>query len=221
MEGRTERKAELLLADRLRQTPVVPLIQTDDPDIAMQTVAALQAGGLDIVEVVLRADAAMACLEAVARHSADAIVGAGTVLSVEQAEEAMRRGARFIVSPGLNEDVVRLCQTRKLDVFPGAVTAGEVQRAWNLGLRTVKFFPAALSGGPPMLTALSSVFRDMRFMPTGGVSAANLKDYLAVPSVIACGGSWLTPQKEIAAGNYHAVTQLARDALALARETRG
>lgn len=211
----------MLLPDRLNQTPVVPLVQADVPDIAVKTVAALQAGGLDIIEVVLRSDAAMACLEAVAKSAADAIVGAGTVLSVEHAEEAVRRGARFIVSPGLNEDVVRFCQSRELDVFPGAVTPSEVQRAWNLGLRTVKFFPAELSGGAPMLKALSSVFRDMRFMPTGGVSAANLKDYLDVPSVVACGGSWLTPEKEIEAGNYDAVTQLAREALSLARGTRG
>lgn len=196
-------------------------MQAEEPDTAVKTVAALQAGGLDIIEVVLRTDAAMACLEAVAEKAPDAIVGAGTVLSVEQAEEALRRGARFIVSPGLSEDVVRFCQSRALDVFPGAVTAGEVQRAWNLGLRTVKFFPAGLSGGAPMLKALSSVFRDMHFMPTGGVSAANLKDYLAVPAVVACGGSWLTPQKEIAAGNFDAVTQLAREALSLAREARG
>lgn len=210
-----------MLADRLHRTPVVPLVQADDPETAVKTVAALQAGGLDIIEVVLRTDAAMACLEAVAEKAPDAIVGAGTVLSVEQAEEALRRGARFIVSPGLSEDVVRFCQSRELDVFPGTVTSSEVQRAWNLGLRTVKFFPAGLSGGAPMLKALSSVFRDMHFMPTGGVSAANLKDYLAVPPVVACGGSWLTPQNEIAAGNYDAVTQLAREALSLAREARG
>lgn len=209
-----------MLADKLSQAPVVPLVQADDPETAMKTVASLQAGGLDIIEVVLRTDAAMNCLEAIAKGASNAVVGAGTVLSVGQAEEAARRGAKFIVSPGLNEDVVHFCQSQELDVFPGTATASEVQRAWNLGLRIVKFFPAGLSGGAPMLKALSSVFRDMRFMPTGGVSADNLKDYLDVPSVIACGGSWLTPQKEIAAGNFDAVTQLAREALSSARDAR-
>lgn len=209
-----------MLADKLRQAPVVPLVQADDPETAIKTVAALQAGGLDVIEVVLRTDAAMDCLEAIAKDAADAIVGAGTVLSEEQAKEAARRGAKFIVSPGLNEDVVRFCQSRELDIFPGTATATEVQRAWNLGLRIVKFFPASLAGGTPMLKALSSVFRDMRFMPTGGVSAGNLKEYLDVPSVIACGGSWLTPQKEIASGNFDAVTQLAREAVSLARDAR-
>jgi 2-dehydro-3-deoxyphosphogluconate aldolase/(4S)-4-hydroxy-2-oxoglutarate aldolase len=209
-----------MVAKLLQTTPVVPLVQADDPEVALKIVAALQAGGLNIIEVVLRTDAAMDCLEAIAKRAPDAIVGAGTVLSVEQAEETVRRGARFIVSPGLNEDVVKFCQSRKLDIFPGVVTPSEVQRAWNLGLRIVKFFPAGLSGGVPMLKALSSVFRDVRFMPTGGVSAANLKEFLGVSSVIACGGSWLTPQIEIDAGNFDAVTQLSREALSIAREAR-
>ncbi len=209
-----------MVAKLLEKSPVVPLVQADDPDVALKTVAALQAGGLNIIEVVLRTDAAFDCLEAIAKDAKDAIVGAGTVLSVAHAEEAVRRGAKFIVSPGLNEDVVKFCQARSLDIFPGVVTPSEVQRAWNLGLRAVKFFPAGLSGGVPMLKALSSVFRDMKFMPTGGVSAANLKEFLSVPSVVACGGSWLTPQKEIDAGNFDAVKQLSREALSIAREAR-
>ncbi len=208
-----------MLADKLKNTPVVPLVQADDPDVALKTVAALQAGGLDIIEVVLRTDAAMDCLETIAKDAGGAVVGAGTVLSLDQAEEAVRRGAKFVVSPGLNEDVVRFCQSRGLDVFPGTVTPSEVQRAWNLGLCTVKFFPAGLSGGAPMLKALSSVFRHMSFMPTGGVSAENLKDFLAIPAVVACGGSWLTPSKEIEAGNFEAVTQLSREAIEIARKS--
>lgn len=206
-----------MLAEKLKNTPVVPLVQADDPKVALKTVTALQAGGLNIIEVVLRTDAAMDCLEMISKEAGDALVGAGTVLSLDQAESAVQRGAKFIVSPGLNEDVVRFCQTRELEVFPGTVTPGEVQCAWNLGLRTVKFFPAGLSGGAPMLKALSSVFRGMRFMPTGGVSAENLNEYLAIPSVVACGGSWLTPAKEIEAGNFEAVTQLAREALEIAQ----
>lgn len=206
-----------MLADKLKNTPVVPLVQADDPEVALKTVTALQAGGLNIIEVVLRTDAALDCLEMISKEADDALVGAGTVLSLDQAESAVQRGAKFIVSPGLNEDVVRFCQSRELEVFPGTVTPGEVQRAWNLGLRTVKFFPAGLSGGAPMLKALSSVFRGMRFMPTGGVSAENLNEYLAIPSVVACGGSWLTPAKEIEAGNFEAVTQLAREAVEIAR----
>lgn len=206
-----------MLADQLKEAPVVPLVQAEDPDVALKTVEALQLGGLNIIEVVLRTDAALDCLEAIVKARTGAVVGAGTVLSLDQAEEVVRRGAEFIVSPGLNDDIVGFCQSKKLDVFPGINTPTEVQRAWNLGLRDVKFFPAGLAGGVPMLKALSSVFRDMRFMPTGGISAGNLKEYLSVPSVIACGGSWLTPQKEIDAGDYAAVTALAEAALAIAK----
>ena len=210
-----------MLAELLSKTPVVPLVQADDPDVALKTVAALKAGGLKIIEVVLRTDAAMECLEAIAADAGDAFVGAGTVLTVAQAEEAKSRGARFIVSPGLHPDIVGFCQANDMGVFPGTATASEVLLAWNLGLKAVKFFPASLAGGPPMLKALSSVYRGMKFMPTGGVSAANLKDYLALPSVVACGGSWLTPAKDIAAGNFDAVTALAQEALAIAAEVRG
>ena len=210
-----------MLADKLKNTPVVPLVQADDVDVAVKTALALQAGGLHVIEVVLRTEAALDCLEAIAQRVPEAIVGAGTVLSAEQAAEARGRGAQFIVSPGLDGGVVKFCQSNGLEVFPGTVTASEVQRAWNLGLRTVKFFPAELSGGVPMLKALSSVFGQMSFMPTGGVSSGNLKDYLALPSVLACGGSWLTPQHEIDAGDYEAVTALAYDAVRLAGEVRG
>ena len=205
-----------MLSETLEATPIVPLVQADDPAIALKTVAALQAGGLNVIEVVLRTDGAMACLEAIAAEARGAIVGAGTVLTPDQAEASLARGAQFIVSPGLNDDIVRLCQSRDTPILPGTATAGEVQHAWNLGLRTVKFFPAGLSGGAPMVKALGSVFRGMRFMPTGGVSPSNLTDYLKVPSVIACGGSWLTPQAAIDAGDYDAITALAREAVDIA-----
>ena len=205
-----------MLAEKLKNAPIVPLVQADDPLIAVRTVSALQAGGLNVVEVVLRSDGALDCMEAIAEKSEGAIVGAGTVLTLRQAEEVVSRGAKFIVCPGLNAEIVKYCQSNELPIFPGTVTATEVQSAWNLGLRTVKFFPAGLSGGPAMLKALSSVFREMRFMPTGGVSAENLNDYLAIPSVVACGGSWLTPQDKIANGDFESITALAREALEIA-----
>lgn len=204
----------------LKATPVVPLIQAEDPSIAVRTAKALKEGGLTTLEVVLRTDAAMSCMEAITKEVAGVVVGAGTVLTPAQASEAADRGAQFIVSPGLNTDVVEMSKSRGLDIYPGCMTASEVQLAWNLELRTVKFFPAGLAGGVPMLKAFSSVFRQMSFMPTGGVSASNLKSFLEVPAVVACGGSWLTPQHEIDAGNFDAITTLARDAMALAREVR-
>ncbi|MEO1028941.1 MAG: bifunctional 4-hydroxy-2-oxoglutarate aldolase/2-dehydro-3-deoxy-phosphogluconate aldolase [Pseudomonadota bacterium] len=200
--------------------PVIPLIQADDPNVAVKTAEALKSGGLTTLEVVWRTDAAMDCMAAIVAKVADVTVGAGTVLTRAQAEMALDRGAQFIVSPGLDDGVVDVCQSNSIEIYPGVATATEVQRAWNMGLRTVKFFPASLSGGVPMLKALSSVFRGMRFMPTGGVSAANLADFLSLPSVVACGGSWLTPKSEIAAGNFDEITALAKDALAIAQTAK-
>lgn len=196
--------------------PVVPLVQAEDPAVAVDIAEALKAGGLKVLEVVMRTDAAMEGMSAIIENVSDVTVGAGTILTPAQATEALDRGAQFVVSPGLNTEVVKTCTDRGIEIYPGTATPSEVQLAWNLGLKTVKFFPAGLVGGPPMLKALSSVFRGMKFMPTGGVSAANLRDYLAVPAVVACGGSWLTPATEIEAGNFSAITDLAREAIAIA-----
>lgn len=208
------------IQERLRATPVVPLIQADDPDIAVSIANALVEGGLTVLEVVFRTNAALECLAAVVESVEEAIAGAGTVLNAEQAVQAVNAGARFIVSPGLDDGVVDVALGNTLPVFPGVATATEMQAAWNMGLRIVKFFPAGQAGGPAMIKSLSSVFRDMSIMPTGGVSAANLNEYLAVPAVIACGGSWLTPSAAIDAGDFAAITRLAKEAAEIARAAR-
>lgn len=208
------------LADRLQAAPVVPLVQAADAAVAVATAEALVAGGLTVIEVVLRTDDAINCLRQVALSVPQAVVGAGTVLTADQARAVVDAGAAFIVSPGLDEGVVKVAQDAGLPVFPGIATATELQHAWNLGLETVKFFPASLAGGTAMLKALASVFRGVRFMPTGGVSVGNLAEYLAVPAVIACGGSWLTPANEVKAGNYAAITRLAEEALAITASVR-
>ncbi len=204
----------------LSAAPVVPLIQGDDPETAVRTARALVAGGLTVLEVVLRTDAAMQCLAAIAENVGEVIAGAGTVLSTAQAEQSLDAGARFIVSPGLDEGVVGVARSADIPIFPGVATATELQRAWNLGLRTVKFFPASIIGGPGAIKAFASVFRDVRFMPTGGVSPDNLAEYLAVPAVLACGGSWLTPAATVGAGDFDSVTRLAEEALSIARKAR-
>jgi len=209
------------LIELLHSAPVVPLVQAEDPGVAVATSRALQAGGLDVVEVVFRTDRALECLQEVAKQVPDMIAGAGTVLSAAQAGAALDAGARFIVSPGLDDGVVAVAKERGAPVFPGIVTPGELQHAFNLGLEIVKFFPASIAGGIPALKALSSVFRGMKFMPTGGVSASNLAEFLALPSVLACGGSWLTPADAVNAGNFEVVTALATEALAIAAKARG
>lgn len=209
------------LSKRLEDAPVVPLVGEDDSATAVSVARALGAGGLSVIEVVLRSPNAQAGMEAILADGDDLVVGAGTVLTLDQAKSVVASGAQFIVSPGLVDAIAEYCLSEDIPFFPGTMTAGEVQRAYAMGLRAVKFFPAKLAGGVPMLKAFSSVFGDMRFMPTGGVSAGNLAEFLAVPSVIACGGSWLTPKDAIAAGRLEEVTALAKEAAAIAKTARG
>jgi len=199
----------------------VPVVVIDDADKAVRVAEALVAGGLPIIEVTMRTAAAADAIAAIAKQVPDAFVGAGTVLSGDHARAIVAAGAKFIVSPGLHADVVTAAEDLSVPIIPGIATATEAQQAWNMGLRVLKFFPAEQAGGVSMIKALASVFRDVVFMPTGGVSAANLKDYLELPAVLACGGSWLTPAKAIADGDFDRITTLASEALAIAKEVRG
>lgn len=209
------------LSALVAQTPVVPVVVIDNASDAVPVARALVAGGLPVVEITLRTSAAVKAISAVAAHVPEAHVGAGTVLSEQQARNAVAAGARFIVSPGLDEGVVSAAGELTVPVMPGVTTPSEVQRAWNLGLRVLKYFPASLAGGVPMLKALGAVFRDVKFIPTGGISAENLRDYLEVPSVTACGGSWLTPSSAIAEGAFDEITRLATEANAIASKAKG
>ena len=200
----------------LEKGPVVPLVQADDSKVAVETSRALARGGLPVIEVVLRTDKALQCLQAITDELPEVVAGAGTVLSAAQAEAALANGAKFIVSPGLDDGVVAVAKAHDVPIYPGIMTPGELQLAFNLGLNTVKFFPASIAGGVPAIKAFSSVFRTMQFMPTGGVSPGNLADFLAIPAVLACGGSWLTPKDAIDAGNYDEITRLAAAALTIA-----
>ena len=209
------------LTSRLSAAPVVPLVGDDDAGRAVATAQALGEGGLSVIEVVLRSPRALEGMLAIIESGSDLVVGAGTVLTLDQAKAVRDAGAQFIVSPGLVDEIAEFCIDEEIPFFPGTMTAGEVQRAYALGLREVKFFPATLAGGVPMLKAFGSVFGEMRFMPTGGVSPENLPDFLALPHVLACGGSWLTPKDAIASGDFDRVTTLAREAVEIARKARG
>lgn len=209
------------MKELLQEAPVVPVVVIDDAAKAVPIANALVAGGLSVIEVTMRTAAAADAIAAIRAEVPNAHIGAGTVLSGEQARAIVASGARFIVSPGLHDDVLSVANDLSVPVIPGVATATEVQRAWNLGLRILKFFPAGQAGGIGMIKALSSVFRDVVFMPTGGVSPKNLRDYLEVPAVLACGGSWLTPADAIENGDYDRITELAVEAVAIAKEVRG
>jgi 2-dehydro-3-deoxyphosphogluconate aldolase/(4S)-4-hydroxy-2-oxoglutarate aldolase len=212
--------APLSFESAVQAVPVIPVIVLQRRADAVPVAEALIDGGIPIFEITLRTDAGLPSIEEVAKEFPDALTGAGTVLDQSQARQAIDAGSRFIVSPGWDDGVVATAQTAGIPVVPGVATASEVQRAYNHGLRVLKLFPAGIAGGIPMLKALSSVYAEVGFVPTGGVSAANLADYLALPNVKAVGGSWLTPAAAIDEGRYEEITELAIEARKIAEDIR-
>jgi len=204
----------------LNAVPVIPVIVLQQSADAVPVAEALIEGGIPIFEITLRTAAGLPSITEVAKRFPDAQTGAGTVLNKAQAVQAIDAGSKYIVSPGWDDGVVETAQAAGIPVVPGVATASEVQRAYNHGLRLLKLFPAGIAGGIPMLKALSSVFSEAGFVPTGGVSASNLADYLAVPNVTAVGGSWLTPAKAIAEGRFEEITRLANEARNVAAKAR-
>lgn len=195
---------------------VLPVVVLDDAGAAVPLAAALTTGGLRSVEVTFRTDAAADAIRAMSQHP-DLLVGAGTVLTPAQVDQAVEAGARFVVTPGFGPAVVRRCQELGIPVFPGVATATEIQMALDAGLDTVKFFPAEQLGGVAMIKALSAPFRSVRFIPTGGVNTANLPDYLAHPAVLAVGGTWMVAPDLLAAGKWDEVSSLTAAAVSAAR----
>ena len=205
--------------DRLGDLGVIPVVVIDDPSRAAALGSALLLGGLPCAEVTLRTDAALESLRALAENP-DLLVGAGTVLRPAQVEAALRAGARYIVSPGFSASVVGECQRSGVPVLPGVATATEIQMALEAGLEAVKFFPAEASGGLAALRALAAPFRGLRFVPTGGITADRLASYLAEPSVLAVGGSWLVSADLLAAEDFAQITDLAAAAVRIVQGAR-
>lgn len=203
------------VAGLLARVRLIPVITIHDAAQAEPLAEALKAGGLPCAEVTMRTDAAEEAIRIMSQDP-DMLVGAGTVLSENQAERAVAAGSGFIVTPGFSGKVVRACQDRSVPVIPGAVTATEIGTALDAGLRVVKFFPAATMGGLAALRALAGPFPMMRFVPTGGVTAGNMSEYLGLSCVLAVGGSWVVAADLLASGNYAEVTRRASEAVSLA-----
>ena len=195
--------------------PVIPVIVLQQVQDAIPLAQALVDGGVRVLEVTMRTPVALRCIEAIARAVPQAIVGAGTVRSVQDARAAQTAGARFAVSPGYTAAVGETCRDIGLPLLPGVATASELMAAQAGGHDFVKFFPATAAGGIPMLKALAGPFPDVSFCPTGGITPQNARDFLALPQVKVCGGSWLTPQDAIAARDWPRITRLAQEAAAL------
>ena len=195
--------------------PVIPVIVINRLEDAVPMAEALVEGGVRVLEVTLRTPVALKAMEAIARSVPQAIVGAGTVRSVADAKDAQSVGCRFAVSPGYTSAVGQACRDLNLPLLPGVATASEVMMAQADGLNFLKFFPATAAGGIPMLKALAGPFTDVVFCPTGGITLETAPQFLALPNVKVCGGSWLTPADALQAGDWARITRLAREASAL------
>lgn len=200
----------------LAQARVVPVVVLENAADAAPLAAALVAGGLPVAEVTFRTAAAQDAIRVMADRG-DILVGAGTVLTPGQVDQAVAAGASYVVSPGLSRAVVERCREHGILALPGAVTATEIQAALELGVTTVKFFPAGTSGGPAAIAALTAPFGGVRFVPTGGIGPKNVHDYLAIPAVVAVGGSWMVPSDRVRAGDFAGITALTAEAVALTR----
>lgn len=203
--------------DTLCATRLVPVVVLDDAADAGRLGDALVDGGLPVAEVTFRTAAAADAIRVLADRG-DILVGAGTILTPDQVDQAVAAGATFVVSPGLSRAVVERCREHGVLPLPGAVTATEIQAAMELGLTTVKFFPAGASGGARAIAALAAPFGGVTFVPTGGVGPDDLGEYLSIPAVAAVGGSWMVPRDRIRAGDFDEVRRLTAQAVALAQQ---
>ncbi|MBQ4051543.1 MAG: bifunctional 4-hydroxy-2-oxoglutarate aldolase/2-dehydro-3-deoxy-phosphogluconate aldolase [Oscillospiraceae bacterium] len=207
----------MTVLERLAASIVVPVVVIDDAKDAVPTAKAMLAGGIDVMEITFRTAAAPEAIKAVAESCPEVLVGAGTVLNVEQAKKAVEMGAKFIVSPGFDAGVVGWCIENGIAVTPGCVTPTEITAAVNMGINVIKFFPANVYGGLNAMKNLAAPFVGIKFLPTGGVNAANIKEYVDAPFIHAVGGSWVCPKADIAAGNFEKITALCAEARAAAR----
>jgi len=200
------------ISAKMKTCGVVPVVVMEKSEDAVNTAKALLAGGVDVMEITLRTAAGMESIKKVAESCPDVCVGAGTVVTLEQCKEAVNAGAKFIVSPGFDHDVVKHCVDNGIVVVPGCVTPTEIMAALKLGVNIIKFFPANVYGGLSAMKALAGPFGGVKFVPTGGVSGENLKEYICSPFIHAVGGSWLCDKKDISSGNFDKITKLSKEA---------
>ena len=211
------------IIETLKSAGIIPVIVIEKEEQAVPLAKALVKGGLPVLEVTFRTKAAAGAIAAIKREVPEAIVGAGTILTVEQLRAAKEAGAVFCVAPGFDPVIMAEANAEQFPFCPGIATASELSQALSAGFRLVKFFPAEAAGGVKMIKNLLGAFRftGVKFMPTGGINLSNVKDYLSVPEVVACGGTWIVPKDALAAGDWDRVEKLASDASSLVKTVRG
>ena len=207
--------------ESLKEIGIVPVVVLDDAKDAAPLAEALIEGGLPCAEVTFRTAAAEESIRIMAEKYPEMLVGAGTVLTIDQVNRAVKAGAKFIVSPGLNPQVVQYCQNIGVPITPGIQTPTEIEQALSLGLDVVKFFPAEPAGGLKMIKAIAAPYTTLTFMPTGGINAQNVKEYLAYNRILACGGSWMVKNDLVKADDFDKIKEMTREAAAIVKEIRG
>ena len=207
--------------NKLHELGIVPVVVIDDAKDAIPLAKALIEGGLPCAEVTFRTAAAADAIKAIADNFPDMLVGAGTVLTTEQVDKAVAAGAKFIVSPGTNPKVVKYCVEKNIPITPGTCNPSDVEQALECGVNIVKFFPAEPAGGLKYIKAIAAPYVDVKFMPTGGINANNVRDYLAYNKIWACGGSWMVKGDLIKAGDFGKIKELTAEAVQIVKEVRG
>ena len=208
------------IEEQFREYAVVPVVVLDDARDAVPLAEALTEGGLPCAEVTFRTEAAEESIWLMSEKYPEMLVGAGTVLTIEQVDRAVAAGAKFIVSPGFDPEIVDYCLEKKIPVFPGCVTPSEVAQAAKRGMKVIKFFPAEQAGGIPRIKAMAAPYTMMEFMPTGGIGVNNLKDYLSFDKILCCGGSWMVKGDLIKNGEFDKIRALTKEAVELAASIR-
>ena len=207
--------------EKIQKTGIIPVVVLNDVKDAEPLAKALIEGGLPCAEVTFRTDAAEESIRIMKEKFPEMLLGAGTVLTTDQVDRAVAAGAEFIVSPGLNPRIVKYCVEKNIPITPGCANASDIEQAIENGLEVVKFFPAEPAGGLKMIKALAAPYVGVKFMPTGGISASNLRDYLAYDRIIACGGSWMVSGDLVKAGEFDKIKELTAEAAAIVKEMRG
>lgn len=204
--------------EEIGKLKIVPVVALDDEKDAVALADALIAGGLPVAEITFRTAAAEDSIKAISQARPDMLVGAGTITTLDQAKRAIAAGAKFLVTPGFSDEITAYAVEQGMPIFPGVCTPTEIMMTVKYNLPVVKFFPAGQYGGLATIKALNGPFPSLKFMPTGGVSASNLKEYLAYPNIIACGGSWMVKKDLISAGRFDEIERMTAQAVALSKE---
>lgn len=221
LKKKKEKKIMNEVLEKIQKIGIVPVVVLNDAKDAEPLAKALCNGGLPCAEVTFRTDAAEESIRIMSEKYPEMLIGAGTVLTTEQVDRAVAAGAKFIVSPGLNPKIVKYCVEKNIPITPGISTPSEAEQAIENGLEVVKFFPAEPAGGLKMIKAMAAPYTGLKFMPTGGINATNVKEYLAYDKILACGGSWMVKGSLVEAGEFDKIEAMTKEAVEIVKEVRG